>query len=61
MHTIIFLNLRKDEIITIPEILKKFGYYTCCDIISKVVIPNQGFDEINVFDEETVDFQTKTQ
>jgi len=52
-------KFKKNEIITIPEILKKSGYYTCCDIISKVVIPNQGFDEINVFDEETVDFKQR--
>ena len=52
-------KFKKDEIITIPELLKKSGYYTCCDIISKVVIPNQGFDEINIFEEETVDFQKR--
>ena len=52
-------KFKKDEIITIPELLKKSGYYTSCDIISKAVIPNQGFDEINVFEEETVDFQKR--
>ncbi len=52
-------KFKKDEIITIPELLKKSGYYTSCDIISKTVIPNQGFDEINIFEEETVDFQKR--
>lgn len=52
-------KFKKDEIITIPELLKKSGYYTSCDVISKTVIPNQGFDEINVFEEETVDFQKR--
>jgi len=52
-------KFKKDEIITIPELLKKSGYYTSCDIISKAVIPNQGFDEITIFEEETVDFQKR--
>lgn len=52
-------KFKKDEIITIPQLLQKHGYYTSCDIISKVVIPNQGFDELSVFDEETVNFQER--
>lgn len=49
-------KFKKDEIITLPELLQKAGFYTCCDIISDVIIPSKGFDERNIFDEKTVDF-----
>jgi arylsulfatase A-like enzyme len=49
-------KFKKNEIKTLPELLKKDGYYTSCDVISKLVIPNIGFDDWNIFDEETVDF-----
>jgi len=52
-------DFKKNEITSLPEILKKSGYYTSCDIISKIVIPKQGFDEWNIFDEESVDFETR--
>ena len=37
-------KFKKNEIVTIPQFLQKCGYFTAGDIISKVVIPNQGFD-----------------
>ena len=49
-------KFKKNEIVTLPELLQKNGYYTCCDIISDIVIPSKGFDERNIFDEKTVDF-----
>jgi len=49
-------KFKKDEIITIPQFLKECGYYTCCDIISESVLPKQGFEEWNIFDEQTVNF-----
>ena len=49
-------DFKKNEIISLPEMLKKSKYYTACDIISEVVIPKQGFDEWNIFDEKSVDF-----
>ncbi|RZD41173.1 MAG: hypothetical protein CXT78_11490 [Thaumarchaeota archaeon] len=49
-------EFKKDEITSLPELLKKSGHYTVCDIISEVVIPKQGFDEWNVFDEKSIDF-----
>jgi len=49
-------KFKKDEIKTLTEILKQAGYYTCCDIIDDSVIPQQGFDDFNIFDEETVNF-----
>ena len=52
-------NFKKDEIETLPEQLKKLGYYTCCDIISDSVMPKQGYDDYRIFDEETVNFETR--
>lgn len=52
-------KFKKNEIITLPELLQKNDYYTCCDIISDVIIPSKGFDERNIFDEKTVDFNKR--
>jgi len=52
-------KFKKNEITTLPEILKEQGYYTCCDIINDVVIPTKGFDEIKIFDEKTVNFKKR--
>jgi arylsulfatase A-like enzyme len=52
-------KFKKNEITTLSELLKENGYYTSCDIISKSVLPNKGFDEWNLFDEKTVDFQSR--
>jgi len=52
-------KFKKDKITTLAEYLKKSGYYTACDIISKSVMPKQGIDDWNIFDEETVDFKTR--
>lgn len=52
-------KFKKEEIVTIAEYLKKSGYYTCCDIISESVMPKQGIDDWNIFDEETVDFKKR--
>ena len=49
-------KFKKDEITTFPELLQKSGYYTTYDIIDDSVIPSQGFDEKNVFDEKTDNF-----
>ena len=52
-------NFRKDKIETLSEIMQKTGHYTSCDIIDNTVVPNQGFDEYNIYDEKTVDFQQR--
>jgi len=52
-------NFRKDKIETLAEIMQKSGFYTSCDIIDDSVVPNQGFDEYNIYDENTVDFQQR--
>ena len=49
----------KDSITTITQLLKKSGYYTSCDLIDESVIPKNGFDEINIFDEKTVNFSER--
>lgn len=52
-------RFKKDEIVTIPEILKRVDYNTCCDVASDSLMPKKGFDEKNVFDEKTVDFKQR--
>lgn len=44
---------------TITQILKECDYYTACDIISTSVMPKQGIDDWNIFDEETVNFKQR--
>jgi len=52
-------KFKKDEIVTLAQLLKNAGYYTCCDIISEAVMPRQGIDEWNLFDEQTVNFKQR--
>ena len=52
-------KFKKDQVVTFTELLQKNGYYTSYDIIDDSVIPSQGFDEKNVFDEKTVDFNKR--
>jgi arylsulfatase A-like enzyme len=52
-------RFKKNEIQTIPQFLNEMGYHTCCDIINDVVIPTGGFNEVNIFDEKTVDFKSR--
>jgi arylsulfatase A-like enzyme len=49
-------KFKKNEITTLSQLLQRAGYHTSCDIISEAVMPKQGFDDWNLFDEETVDF-----
>lgn len=49
----------KEEITTISQLLKNNGFYTSCDVIDASVIPKSGFDEVNVFDEKTVNFKLR--
>lgn len=49
-------KFKKDKIKTITEFLQDAGFYTSCDVIHDAVIPLQGFNEFNVFDEKTVNF-----
>ncbi len=49
-------KFKKDEVTTLAQVLKKNNYYTCCDINSEAIIPEQGFDEYNIYDEQKIDF-----
>ena len=49
----------KEDITTISKILRDNGYFTSCDVINEAVVPKSGLDEVNVFDEKTVDFQSR--
>jgi arylsulfatase A-like enzyme len=52
-------KFKKDKIKTITEYLHQAKFYTSCDVIDDSVIPRQGFDEFNIFDEETVNFSER--
>ena len=52
-------KFKKDRIKTITEYLHQTKFYTSCDVIDDSVIPRQGFDEFNIFDEETVNFSQR--
>jgi len=52
-------RFKKDQINTITELLQEEGFFTCCDIASESLMPEKGFDEKNVYDEKTVDFQSR--
>jgi len=49
-------KFKKNSLTTIPQFLKKLGYYTCCDINSESIMPKQGYDEYLIYDEKTIDF-----
>ena len=52
-------KFKKDKIKTITEYLHQAKFYTSCDVIDDSVIPRQGFDEFNIFNEETVNFSER--
>jgi len=52
-------RFKKDEITTLAELLQKNGYYTVSETLVETVLPRQGFDEYNLFDEDTVDLQSR--
>ena len=52
-------RFKKNTITTISQLVKKLGYYTCCDVNSKSVMPEQGYDEYIVYDEQTIDFSKR--
>ena len=52
-------DFRREKIETLSQIMQKSGFYTSCDIIDDSVVPNQGFDEYNIYDENTVDFKKR--
>jgi len=52
-------KFKKDHVITLTEVLQKNGFYTSCDIIDEIIVPEKGFSERNIFDEKTVDFKKR--
>jgi len=48
-------NFKKDRFKTLTEYLKDQNYYTYADLINKLLVPKQGFDEFLTFDEHNVD------
>jgi len=52
-------RFKKDEITTLAELLQKNGYYTVSETLVETVLPRQGFDEYNLFEEDTVDLKSR--
>jgi len=44
-------DFKANKFKTISEYLHENGYYTCADTVSKLTIPKQGLDELNIHDE----------
>tara|TARA_B100001971_G_C18210900_1_gene550605 strand:- start:760 stop:1698 length:939 start_codon:yes stop_codon:yes gene_type:complete len=52
-------RFKKDEITTLAQALQKNGFYTVSETLVETVLPKQGFDEYNLFDEDTVDLKSR--
>ena len=52
-------NFKKDEIITLTQLLKENNYYTVSETLDDAILPRQGFDEYNLFDEKTVNLKER--
>ena len=52
-------RFKKDEITTLAQALQKNGFYTVSETLDETVLPKQGFDEYNLFDEDTVDLKSR--
>ena len=52
-------NFKKDEIITLAQLLKENNYYTVSETLDESVLPRQGFDEYNLFDEKTANLKKR--
>ena len=52
-------KFKKNQFKTLTEYLHENDYYTKADVINKLVIPAQGFDEFVVHDEDTDDLTTR--
>ena len=52
-------KFKKNEVTTLPEVLKNFDYFTRCDCASKILMTDKGFDEYQLFDEHTVDYASR--
>ena len=52
-------KFKKEKFLTLTEYLHTQNYYTCADIVNRLVIPKQGFDEFNLHDELQDDLTAK--
>ena len=52
-------RFKKDEITTLAQLLKENNYYTISETLHDYELPSQGFDEYNVFDENTVNLKKR--
>ena len=52
-------RFKRDEITTLAQALQKNGFYTVSETLDETVLPKQGFDEYNLFDEDTVDLKSR--
>ena len=48
-------NFKKNEFKTLTEYLHENGFYTHADVLNKLIVPKQGFDEFIVHDENNDD------
>ena len=54
-------NFKKNKFKTLTEYLHENNYYTYADVINKLVVPKQGFDEFVVHDEDNDDLTIRHQ
>ena len=52
-------KFKKNQFKTLTEYLHENDYYTKADVINKLIIPAQGFDEFIVHDEDKDDLTTR--
>ena len=48
-------KFKKNQFKTLTEYLHEHDYYTHADVINKLIVPKQGFDEFHIHDEENDD------
>ena len=49
----------KNEVTTIPEVLKNNGFFTACNISSKSLMTEKGFEKFQIFDEYQIDYKSE--
>lgn len=52
-------KFKKDEVDTIPEILKQANYFTRSDCAGKILMTDKGFDQYELFDEYVIDYKSR--
>ena len=52
-------KFKKNQFKTLTEYLHEHNFYTHADVINKLIVPKQGFDEFHIHDEEKDDLTSK--